>query len=238
MRSSARKLAILSISLSVVACVVFEFVAPVTRAADPYTLDKETIVAPEDFSAAVRATLADEALRVSGPKGPMCEIWLRKTIPAAAPPVQALGVGYGQIALGALIGAVRVLIPISDYRQQRVKPGVYTLRYELHPVNGDHMGISPLRDFLLLAPAALDTDTAEITFDEAVARSKKTIGANHPSAWSLQSADGAPGQPPSLFHTDEPDLWLIHLRVSLAGAGAAASQIDLALVVVGHAPEA
>ena len=235
MKPSAQKLATLSGLLGLVACVVPVFVAPATKAADPYTLEKAVIAAPEEVSAAVRATLGGEALRVTGPKGPMCEIWLRKTIPSAAAAAQALGVGYGQFAPGTLVGVVRILAPISDYRQQRVKPGVYTLRYALHPVNGDHMGISPLRDFVLLAPATIDTDPAGITFEEAVARSKKTIGANHPSAWSLQSADGAPGEPPSLFHTEEPDLWIIHLRVSLEGA---AKPLDMALVVVGHAPEA
>jgi hypothetical protein len=213
-------------------------VAAGAKAADPYTLEKTAVAAPEEIPAAVRATLAGEALRVSGPKGPMCEIWLRKAIPGAATPTPALGIGYAQISPGTLVGAVRILLPISDFRQQRVKPGVYTLRYALHPVNGDHMGISPLRDFVLLAPAALDTDPAGITFEEAVARSKKTIGLNHPSAWSLQSADGAPGEPPSLFHTDEPDLWMIHLRVPVESAGGGAKPLDMALVVVGHAPEA
>ena len=224
MKHSSHKIAWLSFLLTL----VLLGVAQAARAADPYTLEKAAIAAPEEVPATVRATLSGEALRVTGPKGPMCEIWLRKAIPAAAAPVQGLGVGYGQITSGALVGVVRILLPISDYRQQRVKPGVYTLRYELHPVNGDHMGISPLRDFLLLAPAALDTDPAEITFDEAVARSKKTIGANHPSAWSLQSADGAAGEPPSMFHTDDPDLWLIHLRVPLASAGGATSALDIA----------
>ncbi len=234
MKRSSHKISSLSFFLAVVLLGLVQ----AAQASDPYTLEKAAIAAPEEVSAAVRATLAADALRVTGPKGPMCEIWLRKAIPPAVTPVQGLGVGYGQIASGALVGVVRVLLPISDYRQQRVKPGVYTLRYELHPVNGDHMGISPLRDFLLLAPAALDLDPAEITFEEAVARSKKTIGANHPSAWSLQSADGAPGEPPSMFHTDDPDLWLIHLRVSLGSASGASSPLDMALVVAGHAPEA
>jgi hypothetical protein len=212
--------------------------APGAKAADPYTVEKAAIAAPDEVAPAVRDTLSGDALRVTGPKGPMCEIWLRKAIPAAANPAQTLGVGYGQIEVGTLVGVVRILAPISDYRQQRVKPGVYTLRYALHPVNGDHMGISPLRDFLLLAPAALDADPAGISFDEAVARSKKTIGANHPSAWSLQSAEGATAGGPSLSHTDDPDLWILHVRVSLAGASGAASPLDMALVVVGHAPEA
>ena len=235
MKLAGRKSLLLSVLLCVATGVAAVFALPAAQAADPYTLEKAALASPEEVAAPVRATLSGEALRITGPKGPMCEIWLRKALPAAAAPSQGLGVGYGQIAQGALVGVVRVLASLSDYRQQRVKPGVYTLRYELHPVNGDHMGISPLRDFLLLAPAAADTDPAAITFEEAVARSKKTIGANHPSAWSLQAAEGAPGQPPALFHTDEPDLWLIHLRVPLEGA---ASPLDMVLVVVGHAPEA
>jgi hypothetical protein len=223
------------VSLGLLLALNFALLAPPASAADSYTLEKATLAAPDDVAAPVRAELAAEALRVTGPKGPICEIWLRKAIPAAPAAPAPLGVGYPQIAPGSLVGVVRVLAPISDYRQQRVKPGVYTLRYALHPLNGDHMGISPLRDFLLLAPAALDADPAAITFEEAVARSKKTIGANHPAAWSLQSAEGAPGTPPNLYHTEEPDLWIIHLRTGIAGA---AKPLDMSLVVVGHAPEA
>src|ERR1700674_4146355 len=90
--------------------------APAARAADAYTLEKATIAAPDDVAAPVRAELAAEALRVTGPKGPICEIWLRKAIPAAPAAPASLGVGYPQIAPGSLIGVVRVLAPISDYR--------------------------------------------------------------------------------------------------------------------------
>jgi len=40
---------------------------------------------PQELSAAVRAVLGDQELRVSGLGGLICEIWLRKTVPAKAP---------------------------------------------------------------------------------------------------------------------------------------------------------
>ncbi len=37
----------------------------------------------------------------------MCEIWLRKSVAAAASPDTSLGVNFGQITQGALVGAIK-----------------------------------------------------------------------------------------------------------------------------------
>ncbi len=46
---------------------------------------------------------------------------------------------------------------MSDYRGQSLPPGVYTLRYQLLPQDGNHMGVAPNPDFLLASPAASDS---------------------------------------------------------------------------------
>ncbi len=215
--------------------VLISFFAVPGKAADTFAVEKAALAAPDEVAPAVRETLQQEALRVTGPKGALCEIWFRKALPVATSPSQELGVGYGKVAEGTLLGVMRILIPSSDYRQQRVKPGVYTMRYALHPVNGDHMGISPLRDFALLLPVALDTSPAQMAREDVFAQSKKAIGGNHPSVWSLASAEGAQATRPSVRHTDDSDLWILDFRVALEGAG---GTLDMALVVSGHAPEA
>ena len=108
MKLAGRKSLLLSVLLCVATGVAAVFALPAAQAADPYTLEKAALASPEEVAAPVRATLSGEALRITGPKGPMCEIWLRKALPAAAAPSQGLGVGYGQIAQGALVGVVNL----------------------------------------------------------------------------------------------------------------------------------
>ena len=53
-----------------------------------------------------------------------------------------------------------------------IKPGVYTLRYGVQPDNGDHLGVSPHRQFLLISPAADDRNPAPQGHDGTVELSK------------------------------------------------------------------
>src|SRR5690349_16580527 len=81
---------------------------------------------------------------------------------------------WSGLAEGAIVGAVRVSAPFKEIRGKTVNAGVYTLRYGLQPQNGDHLGVSPFREFLLLSPAAVDTDPKSLGFDGTVALSKQT----------------------------------------------------------------
>lgn len=224
-----------------------------TTGAQAYKVERISLAAPQELAAEVRETLAGEAIRVVGPNGPLCAIWLRKAVPTKAEATKELGIGYGQLTEGTLVGAVHFPASVIDYRQQRVKPGVYTLRYALLPVDGDHLGVSPLRDFLLPAPAALDTNPANITRDALLNLGRKVSGGSHPSVWSLQAAEGHSGALPSITHQKDGDLWVVRSRLqfqteksspaSEAASGGAKGQsfvgsAVLALVVVGHAPEA
>ena len=60
---------------------------------------------------------------------------------------------------------MRVSGPYKEIRGKVVAPGVYTLRYGLQPQNGDHLGISTFREFLVVSPAAVDTDPKVLGFD-------------------------------------------------------------------------
>src|SRR5260370_6815477 len=116
----------------------------------------------QDLAAPVREALSASGIRVTGPGGPVCDIWLRKAVPAKANAGQSLGVIYPQLAQGTLVAAIRLPNATKDYRKQLIKPGTYTLRYALLPDNGNHMGVAPQRDFLLASPAAADQDGATI----------------------------------------------------------------------------
>lgn len=184
---------------------------------------------PQELAAPVRALLSDQGIRVVGPNGVHCEIWLRKEMPAnpSAPPV--LGVAYPGLPEGALVGAVRFAAAASDFRNRAIQPGVYTLRYGRHPVNGDHMGVAPYRDFLLALPAAADGSDEPKAFDPLVALSSKASGTTHPSVWSLMPPEEKPAALPAVVEHPDEGFWVLYAQ---------AANVLLALVVVGHAPEA
>jgi hypothetical protein len=197
-----------------------------------YKLSTSTTPAPQDLAAGIRGELSDNAMQVNGASGAYCEIWLAKSVPTAPTPDTSLGVNFGQIPQGALVGAIKFDAQGADYRNQPIKPGVYTLRFMLQPVNGDHQGVSPYRDFLLAVPAALDTSSAAMPPDTLVNLSKKAAGSGHPSVWSLVPADSAPATLPAIAHQQEDtDLWVVFFQAPLA------TPVKLGLAVVGHAAE-
>lgn len=210
----------------------------VSAAAQTYKLETFKAPPPHQLAPAVRATLASEAIRVTGPEGPLCELWLRKTVPAKASAAPELGILYPQLADGTLVGAIRFLSDVKDYRNQRVQPGVYTLRYALHPVDGDHMGVAPQRDFLLLAPATADPKPAPLSPLELLARSRQVSGTGHPSVWSLVETEGEAGSLPALVHWEEDDHWVLEFRVHLQPENGSPSPLVMGLVLVGQSPEA
>jgi hypothetical protein len=146
---------------------------------------------PSDLAASVRALLAPGGVRVKGPAVTI-DFWWVKSLPLQAPAAPA----WQQVAEGTIVGAARVDQPYRDIRGRTIKPGVYTLRYGLQPDNGDHLGVSPFREFLLLSPAAIDTDAKPTGYDGTVDLSKQTIGGSHPAVWSVDppvaASDAAP----------------------------------------------
>lgn len=141
---------------------------------------------PADLAAGVAARLAPAAKVVIG--STTIDIWLAQSLERTAD-----GPGWSNVDSGTLVGAMRVSGEFKEIRGKAVKPGVYTLRYGLQPQNGDHLGISAFRDFLLLSPAAIDKDPKVLGFDGAVALSKEVIGTAHPASLSLDPPENAPG---------------------------------------------
>jgi len=117
------------------------------------------------------------------------EIWLRSTMPTG-PNTGESSVTLPTIPAGALLGLLRFPAKGSDRRGQTIAPGVYTLRYGNYPVNGNHQGASPQRDFLVLAPAALDKSADALAdFDALMELSRKASGTPHPAVLSFWKSD-------------------------------------------------
>ena len=144
---------------------------------------------PSEVSAAIGGALQKDGVRITGPKGTVCEIWLRTTAPSG-PKSSEADLTLSTIPHGSLLGVIRFPDKGTDRRGTAVKPGVYTLRYSYYPVNGDHQGVAPQRDFALLSLASADTDlNATPKFDDLVAISKKASGGTHPLVLSIWNPD-------------------------------------------------
>jgi hypothetical protein len=141
---------------------------------------------PSDVSGGIASRLAPAAKVAIGEA--TLDIWLVQSLERTAD-----ASGWSNVDSGTLVGALRVSGEFKEIRGKAVKSGVYTLRYGLQPQNGDHLGISAFRDFLLLSPAAIDKDPKVLGFDGMVALSKEVIGTAHPASLSLDPPEDAPG---------------------------------------------
>jgi hypothetical protein len=150
---------------------------------------------PAALAAGVASRLAPAAKVTVG--AATLDIWLVQKLERSAG-----GTGWANVESGTLVGAMRVSGEFKEIRGKAVKPGVYTLRYGLQPQNGDHLGISTFRDFVLLSPAALDTDPKALGFDGVVALSKEVIGTAHPASLSLDPPEDAPGAALSVYKNE------------------------------------
>jgi hypothetical protein len=152
--------------------------------------------AGQGVSESIRAALEAKGYRVAAADGNViCELWLRNGVPVE-PKKDVSGAIYTEIGDSTVVGVVSFPKASNDYRGQGIKPGVYTLRYALHPTDGNHMGISPYRDFLLLIPAAADSEIgAKIKFEDLAKMSARSAGTNHPTPFSLVSPEGVKAFP-------------------------------------------
>ena len=130
---------------------------------------------PTEIAAPVAAKLAPGGVRATA-NGTVITFWWVKDLPGQA---------WTDVPEGTLVGAVKLDAALADIRGHVMKPGVYTLRYGIQPANSDHFGISPFRDFLLLSPAAADSNPDAAGHDGVIALSKQTLGGPHPAVLSI-----------------------------------------------------
>jgi hypothetical protein len=138
--------------------------------------------APAEVAEPIRALLGAGGHAVKRGAS-ILEFWWVKALPLESAPSGSPT--WDNVPDGAVVGVVRTATALSDIRGLPMKPGVYTLRFARQPQDGDHMGVSPYREFLLVAPAAEDQSAEPAGYKGAVALAKKTIGKSHPASLSL-----------------------------------------------------
>ena len=212
----------------------------VVRAQETYKVEVLKQAPPEAISGAIRGVLEAQGYRIVDDQGKSyAEFWLRKATPARGKPAGPKGaILFPVLQEGELFGALRFAGEGHDYRDQAIESGVYTLRYGLLPINGDHLGVSPNRDYALLLPAAKDTAIAALPRKKLEAGSAESAGSSHPAILILMAApDASPAKgEPALVRDEEKNTWGAVVPLSLAVDGESAPvTLNIQLIVVGAA---
>jgi hypothetical protein len=179
------------------------------------------------FPEVVTKMLDSKGYRVALPDGTVvCELWFR-----GGAPVQSgrnvEGANYPELSPSEFVGVVTFPKQVSDFRGQPIKPGSYTLRYELLPNDGNHMGVAPNRDFLLLTPVPETDPSASLSSEQLIALSAKASGTAHPAAFSMVQPDGDTF--PAIYKNDDGYyVFVVKLKTSTG-------ELPVGLVVKGQA---
>ena len=127
-------------------------------------------------------------MRVRRGESVLADFWLREELPERAPTGE-MGIEFGSLPEGALVGLVRLSEPWLDYKKQPVRPGLYTLRYGVQPADGDHTGQTWFRDFLMLVRVDRDVFQPGGAQQEPVVEASKAVSSTtHPAVMALFGA--------------------------------------------------
>ena len=175
----------------------------------------------------VKRALALTGYRVTLDDGSPLDVWPAAQVQTIDKPRED---ATYPLAPSLFVGIIHFAKNARDARGNAIAAGTYTLRYELQPNDGNHLGTSPTRDFLLLVPAAADTNPAQTySFDQLVRLSEQVTGKRHPAPLNLVPADAT--QFPSVT-TDPDDHTILFFKVKTQSG-----DLPLGLVVKGTTAE-
>ena len=180
---------------------------------------------PSEIASPLRGLLNDRGVRVSVGDAAI-DFWWVKALPAEG----LSPFSWSGVAEGTFVGAAKVTGKYQDIRGRVIRDGVYILRLGIQPQNGDHLGVSPYREFLLIVPAANDTDPKPTGHEGTVELAKVTIKSSHPAIWSLDPPI-ADAQPLSVV-TNESGHQAVIFEIGVTGGGKAQT-VRFGLIVVG-----
>ncbi|MCZ6794690.1 MAG: hypothetical protein O7J95_13865 [Planctomycetota bacterium] len=190
---------------------------------------------PKDVSKELRAVLGKQGFRIAGPDGkPFVDGWLVKHI-VTREDEKELGINFGQVREGTLLGVLRFARAGKDFRGNRFKAGTFTFRYTLQPEDGDHLGASESRDFALLCPAKEDAKPAPLAPEKVVKLSVKVSGRKHPCTLHLMKMVGESKKLPRVFERQDLEYWLLDCQIP--DKETKKKPVRLGLVLVGQAEE-
>ena len=219
----------------IASCSLLLLLATPLVAADDYRAEVSDSPLPDEVAEPIAKLLNSQSIKmVKGESRAVCEVWLCKEWPVQADFEESAQILY-PFTPGQIIGVLRFPRKSADFRDQPITKGVYTLRYMLQPVDGNHVGTSPTRDFFLLVSAELDQDPALLDYKKLVKESAEAAGSSHPAMLCLQKALKADKLP--AVRANEEHQWQILQFAAPAKAGDKVSELPVDLVIEGISAE-
>ncbi len=193
---------------------------------------------PEAFAKKLDA----RGVRLTGADGKaVCDVWLVSEVALAAKPTSEMRVKLTTLPFGTLIGALQVVGPMTDFRNQAIAPGCYGLRVGWQPENGDHLGTSDSRDFAVVTSFTADKEPAVVgKLDDLVKLSLPASPGDHALALYVAAPEGdAPKDgAPRLFKREGREEWAADLTLTGKAEGAKEPvKVRIGLVLIGHVSE-
>jgi len=182
-----------------------------------------------DAKPEIVSAVEDNGYRATVGNAAFAELWLAKSAEDAK--TGNTSAAYPQIAKGTFVGVIRFVTDAKDFRGQAIKAGTYTMRYDLLPGDGNHMGAAAQPDFVLLAPIGDDLDVSKSMPERVMVNlGKRTTGTSHPAAFSLVPADGAKEFPSVFKNSDGFDVFAAKMKIG-------GKDIPFAIVLKGQAAQ-
>jgi len=190
--------------------------------------------APQGLSAEVAAAINQTGFRVVGKDGVISDVWLAKEILLKPKFKSSLRIKY-PFQTGTLVGVIRYPdgSQPTDFRGQALKPGTYTLRSGLQPDDGNHLGTSDIRDFLVGCPPDRDTSPKRVEdIKDLFKLSASASGSTHPAIFLLTPPPDKPFDAPAVEHDGEKHLVIIQANAN-GRDGDKSVPVPVNIVVVG-----
>ncbi len=200
-------------------------------AADDYQVEPFEGAPPEGLAEDIAGAIGASGYKVLDGDKVVCEIWPAKQWEVVDGFTPSLTVLY-PFEPGSLVGVLRFPSKNTDFRDQDIGRGLYTLRYANQPQDGNHIGTFDTRDFLVMVPADEDTSTEPIGDDDLFPKSAESAGSSHPAIMPLLKV-AADAEVPAMRFLEEPEWW----TVRFGNKTSAGNDLVIELIVVGHSLE-
>lgn len=205
-----------------------------------YSIKPTTTPPPKEISEPIRKLLSDASIQLlDGDGKAVCDVWLRKEMPAEATPGQIKsGVTFREVKQTEILAAVQFHQAWTDYRKSKVKPGIYTMRLAYQPTDGKHTAdISEFQEFAVITLAKDDTKPDLMEAKTLIERSGDSLELAHPGVFMLWP-NTKPGKEPELASRPKGH-WVLNSKYGLVvGSKATGANIGVGLTLVGHSPAA
>jgi hypothetical protein len=216
-------------------CLVLLAASPLA-AQEKYTIQVGDNPPPKELAESIQKVLRLQSVQLLDPSGKSIgEFWFRAELPTDANATQIKnGLTYKEIAQTEILGAVKLEAEYRDYRKQKVKAGVYTLRLGYQPADGDHQGSSDFQDFVVAVAAEKDKNAGPMEPKEMIEASMKSIGTGHPAVFMLFPGIATKAMPE--LSAQAKKHWVLYGRSELtAGGQKTGSHLGIGITVIGSA---